>query len=168
MRDTVLLIGAAAAFLFVSSFTDFFVGAALIVAVGFCVWVYLTRVPPKSDNPKIQRILEKLSKLNSDYGNIPMISGDSAYTESKRYIVLCLKDPKTGQEYSDNTLMYVALHELSHMITPYEYDDRGNSNEHGPQFTKNFNSLLKKAWSAGIYNPHETLPAEYCGVKNEA
>lgn len=168
MNQNKFLFLAVLVFLLLSSFTNFFTSALLIVIVGSCLYIYANRVPPRSHHPKIRQVLENFAKIDPSYGEIPVSEGDSAYTESKRYIVLCLRDPKTGVEYDLNTLMYVALHELAHMITPmYEYDEKGNPNEHGPVFKKNFTHLLKTGRDLGFYNPAAPLPSSYCGVRND-
>ena len=87
-----------------------------------------------SNHPLLVDVKNNFSKIKPDYANIPLREGDSAYTENKAAITLCLKDPHTGTHYDMNTIMYVALHELAHMITPQQ--------GHGAEFKKNFADLL--------------------------
>jgi hypothetical protein len=110
-----------------------------------------------SDNhPMLDRVREAYIKLNPKYGEIPLREGTSAYTENKKVITLCLKDPYTNTYYDFNTIMYVALHELAHVISP--------SIGHGPEFKKNFSILLREGAKIGIYNPRKEIPQTYCGV----
>jgi hypothetical protein len=114
------------------------------------------------NNPESRDMLERIrsnfSKIHPEFGKIPLSADTSAYTEDKKRIAICLKDPKTGIPYSENTLMYVSLHELAHMINRDNYG-------HTDTFKKVFFSLLKKAQSFGFYNPKEKLPDTYCGQK---
>ena len=57
-----------------------------------------------------------------------------------------------------NTLTFVALHELSHIMT--------TSIGHKQEFWNNFKFLLKNAKDANIYIPidYENNPTEYCGM----
>jgi hypothetical protein len=86
----------------------------------------------------------------------------TAYSENKgEKIALCLnKNKKRGEdELIDlNTLTFVALHELSHIMT--------KSIGHKQEFWENFKFLLEKAKQAGIYNPvdYNKNPSEYCGM----
>ena len=85
-----------------------------------------------------------------------MREGDSAYTENKAVITLCLKNPENGLYYDMNTIMYVAIHELSHMVT--------KTHGHNKEFKNHFSTLLKRAAQLGIYNPRKPIPETYCGV----
>jgi hypothetical protein len=82
--------------------------------------------------------------------------GGSAYTENKTVITLCLKNPENGYYYNSNTIMYVALHELAHIIS--------KTQGHNDEFNNNFAMLLKQAETRGIYNPRIPIPTTYCGI----
>jgi predicted metal-dependent hydrolase len=111
----------------------------------------------------LNTIKENFSKINPDYSRIPLsIDPTGAYTEDKKRIAICLKDPKTGKYYSENTLAYVSIHELAHVVTK-SYEEKFNN--HGPQFKSNFNQLLRQAEALGIYDPNLPLPKNYCGAK---
>jgi hypothetical protein len=109
-----------------------------------------------SHNPLLEDIRSNFRKLNPSYGNIPLKEGDSAYTENKEVITLCLVNPETNTNYDINTLMYVAIHELAHVVSKNE--------GHGDEFKANFASLLKLASEKDIYNPRKPIPATYCKV----
>lgn len=87
-------------------------------------------------------------------------SEHTAYTEDKgRKMALCLRKKKTEPELIDiNTLTFVAIHELSHMMT--------NTIGHKPEFWTNFKLLLKNAVEIGIYIPinYGKTNQEYCGM----
>jgi len=97
--------------------------------------------------------------LHPDYAKIPLREGNSAYTENKRTITLCLKDPETKKYYDMNTIMYVALHELGHIVSV--------THGHNDEFKKNFSLLLRDAARKGIYDPRKEIPHTYCGVGPE-
>jgi len=85
----------------------------------------------------------------------------TAYSENKvEKIAFCLNTTKEGNRLIDiNTLTFVALHELSHIMT--------ESIGHKQDFWKNFKFLLQNAKEAGIYDPidYKKKPEEYCGMK---
>jgi hypothetical protein len=119
---------------------------------------YFFLKPKPSNNPVLQQIKANFAKIKPDYANIPLYEGDSAYTENKETITLCLVDPDTNVEYDFNTVMYVALHELAHMVS--------KSQGHGEEFRDNFAKLLRDAAIKGIYDPSQSIPTTYCKIRN--
>lgn len=74
-------------------------------------------------------------------------------------IVLCLRfRDKTKQLVPMNTLMFVSLHEMAHIMT--------KSIGHTDEFWDNFEYLLRKAIELGIYSPvdYAKTPVKYCGI----
>lgn len=133
----------------------------VIVVIAFLfLALYILRGNKKvgPPNPIIQRISYNFSLIKPTYREIPIYEGDSSYTENKNTITLCLKDPDTKKYYDMNTLMYVSLHELAHVIT--------KTIGHDEHFKENFSKLLLKAERLGMYNPKIPLPSKYCGVDN--
>jgi hypothetical protein len=84
----------------------------------------------------------------------------TAYSENKgEKIAFCLNKTKTGTTLIDiNTLMFVALHELTHVLT--------TSIGHKDEFWANFKYVLGHAKTAGIYEPidYKKEPQQYCGI----
>ena len=85
-----------------------------------------------------------------------------AYSLNKgEEICLCLREPDDELKIIDdmNTLMFVLVHELGHLMT----DDIGHTNK----FWKNMAYLLKKSSEINLYNPinYKNSPVMYCGVK---
>jgi hypothetical protein len=85
-----------------------------------------------------------------------------AYSLNKgEEICLCLREPDNELEIIDdmNTLMFVLIHELSHLMT----DDLGHTNK----FWNNMSYLLKKADEINLYKQidYSSNPVMYCGVK---
>lgn len=81
---------------------------------------------------------------------------DSTFTINKRNIFLCIK--KNGKYIDNNTLMFVAIHELSHI--------KNGSYGHDASFVKTFKELLKKAIYLGIYEykNYALEPEKYCNM----
>lgn len=85
----------------------------------------------------------------------------TAYSENKgEKIAFCLNtEKKDGSRLiDDNTLMFVALHELSHVAS--------KSIGHTDEFWNNFKFLIKEAESINIYNPedYKKNSKRYCGT----
>lgn len=108
------------------------------------------------DHPILKQVKENFTRLDPKYGDIPLQEGDSAYTENKEVITLCLRDPITKKYYDMNTIMYVALHELAHVAS--------STQGHGTEFKKNFALILREAARKKIYDPRKNIPTTYCGV----
>lgn len=96
-------------------------------------------------------------KTNSISENVWDI--DTSYTTDKESITFCLT-PRGHEKavYPVNLLMYVAIHELAHVVS--------ESTGHNEEFKQNFASLLDYAVEAGVYEFHnfKSTPVEYCGL----
>lgn len=108
---------------------------------------------------------EKIDRLRRGYnaGNIYEISphnsfGFTSYTENKGdKLVLCLRD-KDGKLHDINTLTFVTLHEISHIMNKHW--------GHGFEFWEVFRFILRNGIECGIYTPvdYSLNPVEYCGM----
>lgn len=96
-----------------------------------------------------------LTPLNfKDYRKIINIQeGYSSFTENKNKIVICMRDAN-GNLYSFNSLLYVLLHEISHVIN--------DELHHTSKFQMIFNELLQLAESRGYYDPNIPFVSQYC------
>lgn len=130
----------------------------LTVIIGLFLYHTLAYEVYDTKDPKLEMVREKFAILDPKYANIPLRAGNSSFTENKEIITMCLRDPKTNEYYDDNSIMYVALHELSHMLS--------KSTGHGDEFKIKFSNLLRQAARLGIYNPNIPMPESYCGVKS--
>jgi len=85
----------------------------------------------------------------------------TAYSENKgEKLAFCLNKKKDGGKLIDeNTLTFVAIHELAHVCT--------ESVGHNDEFWKNFKFLLEQAVKNKLYIPvdYKNEPREYCGMK---
>lgn len=84
----------------------------------------------------------------------------TAYSENKgAKLAFCLREYKYEMKLIDiNTLTFVALHELTHLMT--------KSIGHKKEFWDNFKFMLENATELGIYDPvdYAKKPQEYCGI----
>jgi hypothetical protein len=101
---------------------------------------------------------------NYDENNISESSPNNKYTSYSinkgEKIVFCLREKNEEQTLHDiNTIMFVAIHELSHLMTK----DLG----HTPKFWDNMKYLLKHSVELGEYKKidYKNNPADYCGMQ---
>uniref|UniRef100_A0A6C0CRY0 WLM domain-containing protein n=1 Tax=viral metagenome TaxID=1070528 RepID=A0A6C0CRY0_9ZZZZ len=86
----------------------------------------------------------------------------TAYSENKgEKLAFCLDKNKNGKGglIDDNTLMFVAIHELAHVAS--------ESIGHTDEFWRNFKFLLQEAEEMSIYTPidYKKNPKNYCGME---
>jgi len=122
------------------------------------IWTLISR-RYSTPHPILDKVRANFALLNPEYADIPLRSGNSAYTENKSVITLCLVNPETNRYYDMNTIMYVALHELSHCLT--------HTHGHDDNFRKNFANILRQGAALGIYDPSRSIPTTYCGIESE-
>jgi len=111
------------------------------------------------DKPNIRRLVKKFNP-NKIMETLPT-SEYTAYSENKgKKLAFCLNKEKDNNNnlIDENTLMFVAIHEMSHVAT--------ESIGHNKEFWDNFKFLLKEAKEVGIYNvvDYSTHNEEYCGM----
>jgi hypothetical protein len=117
----------------------------------------------KNTHPEDARVKRLVSGFNPKKVNETLPTSElTAYSENKgEKLAFCLNTEKNaGDNLIDiNTLTFVALHELSHIMT--------ESIGHKQDFWQNFKFLLQNAKEANIYNPidYKKKPQEYCGMK---
>jgi hypothetical protein len=112
------------------------------------------------DNVDVQRLVIKFNpeKISE---TLPT-SEHTAFSENKgEKIAFCLNRNKHNNNklIDINTLTFVAIHELAHIMTLSE--------GHKQVFWQNFKFLLENAKEANIYNPvdYKNNPEPYCGME---
>jgi uncharacterized short protein YbdD (DUF466 family) len=115
----------------------------------------------KSTHPDDPRTIRLVEGFNPKKVSETLPTSElTAYSENKgEKVAFCLNTSKDGNKLIDlNTLTFVALHELSHIMTV--------SIGHKQEFWQNFKYLLQNAKEAGIYNPvdYKKNPKQYCGM----
>lgn len=91
--------------------------------------------------------------------HIPRTTMNTSYVLNKGDLIkLCLRNRKTGEFHDMNTLIFVNLHELSHLLDR-EYG-------HKKSFWRGFQTVLREAVELGLYKPvnYSKNPANYCGM----
>jgi hypothetical protein len=111
------------------------------------------------DNDNVQRLINGYNPKKI-YETLPT-SEFTAYSENKgEKLAFCLDTEKNskGRLIDINTLMYVALHEVSHIAT--------KSVGHTDEFWNNFKFMITEAKAINIYNPvdYKKTSARYCGM----
>jgi hypothetical protein len=105
----------------------------------------------------VSRLLKKFDS-SSLTENIPG-SSHVAYSVNKgSEVSLCIREKDTDDFHDTNTIHFVAIHELAHIMSV--------SNGHTDEFWDNMKYLLEKGISSGIYTPvdYAKTPVKYCGM----
>lgn len=117
-----------------------------------------------SSDPNYVKVQFLLNNFNPDalVENSPHnIRNYTSYTENKgQTFNICLRHKYTSNnEFIDtNTIMFVVIHEISHLFTDLFGHDK--------PFWKNFKFLLGEAVEIGLYKPVDYMlyPIDYCGL----
>ena len=104
------------------------------------------------------KFIGPLEPLNNTHvlKNLVMVDDNESYTINKKVIHLCTKDPKNGRYYNKNTLMYVILHELAHVLC--------NDIGHTENFSRIYTALLEHAIKYDYYDPSQPFVKNYCSL----
>ena len=110
-------------------------------------------------DPKVKRLVEKFkpeniseSMANNNYTSYSVNKGEK--------IVFCIRAKDENQTFETiNTMMFVAIHELAHIMTL--------SIGHTEEFWDNMRYLLEKAIKISLYTKvdYKNQPQDYCGTK---
>ena len=110
------------------------------------------------DQENVKRLVKKFNP--KQIVEILPTSKYTAYSENKgEKLAFCLNTEKNNNKLIDlNTLMYVALHEVSHIAS--------KSIGHTDEFWQNFKFFIEQANTINIYKPidYKKTPAKYCGM----
>jgi hypothetical protein len=125
----------------------------LIIIIFYIIYTQIVEYYQQMD-PVLNVIKDNLRPLNEYVESVQFYEGNKSYTINKKKIYLCLKD-ENNDYYDINMLMYVAIHELSHVMC----DEIG----HTPKFNKIFKENLERAEKLGIYDSSKPILSNYCG-----
>ena len=119
---------------------------------------YLNETDPQDD--RVKRLVKNFNPQKI-METLPT-SEHTAYSENKgEKIAFCLhvENDEVSPLIDENTLMFVAIHELSHVASI--------GIGHKKEFWDNFKWLLENAKSAGIHDPinYKQQPQKYCGMQ---
>lgn len=108
-------------------------------------------------NPDVARLAAKFNPAAVSEGG--MENGYTSYSINKgERIVMCIRQ-KDGGFVDANVVVYVAVHELAHIMT--------TAVGHTGSFWRNFRFLLREAIAIGVYTKvdYAKKPSDYCGIK---
>ena len=109
------------------------------------------------DAPRANLMKQRWKKVS--VGETSKQDTEIAYVINKdQELRICLSDPKTDKAEEINTAMFVALHEMGHLMS--------SSYGHGPEFWTNFKLILRKAIKEKlyIYKDYSKNSEQYCGL----
>lgn len=117
------------------------------------------------DTEKYKEYKEYIVRLYDKMPNIIILESthNSIYTSYSvnkgEQLIFCIRINKHGNIHDINLMMYVALHEISHVACPI-YDN------HGPLFKKIFSFITNASIDIEIYKKIEfnKNPENYCGM----
>jgi hypothetical protein len=112
------------------------------------------------NKPQVQRLQQNFKADPSRFFESTPDAEHTSYSVNKGEAVhFCLRQRDGSEKIVDNNvMMFVALHEMSHMIT--------KSIGHDQEFWNNFGWLLREAEQRKLYTPTDfkSHPVMYCGV----
>jgi hypothetical protein len=112
------------------------------------------------NKPQVQRLVKNFKADPNRFLESTPDAEHTSYSVNKGESVhFCLRQRDgTEQLVDDNVMMFVAIHEMAHMVT--------ESIGHEPEFWNNFGWLLREAESKNLYTPTDfkSHPVMYCGV----
>ena len=115
----------------------------------------------KKKYPKSKKINRMIDRYQPDViRESPRDTTDTSYSINKgEKLIMCIRSKDSTNELVDsNTMTFVALHELAHVMTK----SVGHTNE----FWNNFKFILKNAIESGVYKYQnfKQNPEKYCGM----
>jgi hypothetical protein len=113
------------------------------------------------NKPQVQRLVQNFrADPNRFFESTPDAEHTSYSVNKGEAVHFCLRQRDGSERLVDNNvMMFVALHEMAHMIT--------KSVGHDTDFWNNFGWLLREAESRNLYKPTDfkSHPVMYCGVQ---
>lgn len=133
----------------------------LLIGVFFILKSFLKKNLKIYDDPMLLKIYDDLKKIYPEIESkhITIYGANNTLTENKKKIFLCIR--KKNKEYYDyNTILYIAIHELAHVINE-EYDINDN---HGKKFNDINAQLLEKAYTLNLIDRNAEIKYDMCGT----
>lgn len=111
------------------------------------------------NNPEAVERLKENFKGDSLIEHMPGNTYVSHSVNKGQELSICLRDKKTQAFIDPNTVMFVAIHELAHVMSA--------STGHTPEFWENMKYLLERASEIGVYQPvdYSQNPVMFCGME---
>lgn len=117
----------------------------------------LTKSLQDNKSPECQRLLKRFD-CSSLSETVPGSKYTSYSVNKGEQLAICIRNKETNVFLDMNTITFVALHELAHVMT----EEIG----HTKTFWKNMKFLLEKGEKVNIYKPvdYSKSPVKYCGM----
>jgi hypothetical protein len=141
------------------------IAANMLAIIHQHILKFIEYLVSNKDNKDFIEYTPYIQQLQDNIGNIVIAESTSSpkytsYSVNKgEQLVLCLRSRRDWNKFHDiNLLMYVVLHEISHIACP-EYD-------HTPLFKKIFAFFVIHSEKIGLYKQidFKNNPEEYCGL----
>jgi predicted metal-dependent hydrolase len=113
--------------------------------------------PASMADPRVKVLIDRFNPEKMVENDL--YSDTTSYSENKgEKIVVCLRDKTTKELVDINTIMFVILHEMAHLMT--------TTVGHTPEFWTNFRRILQDSVGVGIYTAvnYSRSPTLYCGM----
>jgi len=114
--------------------------------------------PSSASDPRVKILIQRFNPNNFVENDID--ASTTSYSENKgEKIVVCMRDKTPPYRFvDDNTVMFVLLHEMAHLMT--------TTVGHTPEFWANFKRILHDGVKCGVYTPvnYTKFPTAYCGM----
>jgi predicted metal-dependent hydrolase len=118
-----------------------------------------TKLEPLLNNKgkQLEKPLQDLSDRNI-LDEVSIKKGEKSFTINKKEVYICLTHKVDGNEvyYNENMLIYVILHEISHVLC--------KSIGHTPEFFTIFDAVKDRAKTLGLWDPNIPIVNNYCGI----
>lgn len=122
--------------------------------------VYSHQHKERNMNQKDKKVMDIIKTnmilLDRRSENIDFIASYESYCEDKKNIFLCTRD-EDDNLYDINSLMYVAMHELSHALCPFHDPDHKTK-----EFWSIFGVLKSKAKNLKLWDENFIFAKNYC------
>lgn len=127
----------------------------------WCKSIYMDVVSKEDLEIQVKRcktFLERYPDIKLGEKSVIASSKLSSFTLAKKDITLCMRTAQKGNLYDLNTLAYVLLHELGHVMS--------DTLDHGNDFVFCFKIILRFAVGLGLYTQidYAKYPVNYCGA----
>ena len=110
--------------------------------------------------PSDKRVVKVSERYTGYFQEAETNQGKTSFTVNKgQQIHMCLRSPHTNKFEAENTIRYIAIHELAHVMS--------DSSDHTPEFWDNFRFLLSHAVKWKLYTSvdYRRHPTTYCGTR---
>ena len=101
-------------------------------------------------------VKKNISKVLPSVQDLHIYEGDSPRVVGKKTIYLKLYDSE-GDPYDLNTLTYVCLHEIAHILC----DVTDTTGVHSPEFYRIFDKLVSMCTKEGVFNPSVPIHKDF-------